>query len=81
MELRKDLLSANECMRVQSETVFYNKARLIALYDEGFGRCTVQQCRRCSLNDPYLKLLNSEVTGEAKVANCQRADNLCVHTM
>lgn len=42
MELKRDLLSAEECMRVHSETVFYNKAGLIALYEEGFGRlyCT-----------------------------------------
>lgn len=36
-------LSADKCMRVPSETVLYNESGLLALYDEGFGRCTVQK--------------------------------------
>lgn len=30
-------------MRAHFKNVFYNKAGVIALFDEGFGRCTVKK--------------------------------------
>lgn len=71
MDFIKDLIGADVSVRVHSVTVFCNKAGLIAPYDEGFGPCTVEKSRHCGLNHLYSKLLNSEVKGEALVANCQ----------